>query len=122
MRLSFEEKFFFHVSKNALLLRDGKQTLTMPDIVSLVCGKFNLSISEIKSKSQKGEVVLPRQIAMYLIKTHLGLSEGKIGLCFLKDRCTVKHAIKTIVALRSNYSIHDKNITQIEGIIKREFV
>lgn len=76
-------------------------------ILAAVARKFGLKPEEIMSASRKPELVLARQITMYLCRRHLGLSYPELGrLLGGKDHSTVIHAIKKIEVLADT----DKNM------------
>jgi chromosomal replication initiator protein len=83
------------------------RTVGVESILKTVSKRFDVSVSQILSKCRSREVVLPRQIAMYLSKklTNMSLSEigGYIGG---RDHTTVIHANKKISKLVKR----DKNI------------
>ena len=71
--------------------------ITIESIISKVCEHFKLDEAILHSKTRKREVVLVRQIAMYLAKTHTDISASKIGhLIGNRDHATVLHACKNI--------------------------
>lgn len=67
-------------------------------IVSDICAACNVSQYKLRSKSRKTEVVVPRQLAMYLIRKQYGaaLSERTVGKMFRRDRTTVLHAVRLV--------------------------
>jgi chromosomal replication initiator protein len=74
-----------------------EKELTIYDIIEVVCQHFGLETSVIQTKSRKHEVVLARQIAMFLAKDYTDFSTARIGkLIGNRDHATVLHACKTI--------------------------
>lgn len=66
-------------------------------IQEIVCKYFGITEEEIKGKSRTRNIVLARQIAMYLCKEYTELSLKAIGFHFGgRDHSTVIHAIQTI--------------------------
>ena len=62
-----------------------------------VASHFKVKLGELKSKSRHRVLTLPRQIAMYLARTHTGASFPEIGAKFGgKDHTTVMHAVRKI--------------------------
>jgi len=83
------------------VLRDTiKNTYTQISIEQIqknVCQYFNLPDDILRAKTRKKEVVLPRQIAMYLSKKLTNHSLKSIGLHFGgRDHSTVIHSCQTI--------------------------
>lgn len=70
-------------------------------IMEEVARYFGLSVEALKSKSRKKEIVVPRQIAMYLCKEYTNFSLKSIGYHFGgRDHSTVIHAVQNISELR----------------------
>ncbi|MHB9035083.1 MAG: chromosomal replication initiator protein DnaA [Armatimonadota bacterium] len=62
-----------------------------------VAKKFNVDLSEMKGKCRSADIVLPRQIAMYLIRELTDYSLPSVGKAFGgRDHSTVIHACKKI--------------------------
>ena len=74
-----------------------KKNVTIDQIVSTTCEHFNVKEEDIFGKSRKAEIVMVRQMSMYLAHKHTKLTAGKIGI-FVgnRDHATVLHGIKTI--------------------------
>src|SRR5690606_11590219 len=67
------------------------------EIQKAVCEYYNISLNNLLSKSRKAEYVLPRQIAMYLVREIKNESYPKIGQEFgNRDHSTVMHSIQKI--------------------------
>ncbi len=81
------------VVKNIVRQRD---TITIDIIKRLVCKYFEISISEIVSRSRKQNLVRPRQIAMYLARHYTDSPLQTIGRSFNRYHATVLHAINSI--------------------------
>lgn len=76
-------------------------SLSVEEIETKVCKKFNIDKETLKSKRRFKNVVVPRQICMYLIKKHLKKSLNDIGLIFGgKDHSTVLSACRKIEGLK----------------------
>ncbi|HEY8364979.1 MAG TPA: chromosomal replication initiator protein DnaA [Haloplasmataceae bacterium] len=71
------------------------------EIQKAVCEYYNISLANLLSNSRKACFVLPRQIAMYLVREIKNESYPKIGQEFGgKDHTTVMHSIQKIANLR----------------------
>ncbi len=68
---------------------------------------------DMNLKSRKPALVLPRQIAQYLIHKHAKLSFPHIGLLFDTDHGTIHHNVRKISAKCLDTDFEKK----IEGII-----
>ena len=77
-----------------------KPALTIETIIKTVSDFYGVEVSAINTRSRKREVVLVRQVAMFLAKKHLDMSTSKIGQYVgNRDHATVLHACKTITNL-----------------------
>ena len=87
------------MAKNELkhLVDTREKMITNEVIQKLVAESFGVKMSDLKSKRRTKNVVLPRQVAMYLCRLLANSSLPEIGQFFGgKDHSTVIHAIKTI--------------------------
>lgn len=87
------------LAKEALksLLDSTSAIVTVEKIQKIVCHKFNLNLSQLKSKNNSPKVAFPRQIAMYLSKTLTKTSLPEIGKKFGgKHHTTVIHSVRKI--------------------------
>lgn len=79
-------------------VRVNEKEITVEDIVHSTCEYYHIKDESIYSSSRKRDIVLARQIAMYLTHKHLpNLSLARIGQQIgSKDHSTVLHACRTI--------------------------
>ena len=79
-------------------VRIVEKELTIEDIVHSTCEYYHVKDESIYASSRKRDIVLARQVAMYLTHKHLpNLSLARIGQCIgSKDHSTVLHACRTI--------------------------
>jgi len=76
---------------------DRKFNITVESITKVVCSYLNIAENKIRDKTRKKEIVLARQIAMYLSKELTKSSLKSIGLQFGgRDHSTVIHACSSI--------------------------
>ncbi len=79
------------------LVEENQKVISIDNIIETVTDYFKVKITEIKGKTRLREVVVPRQIAMFLAKEYTSLSLKAIGYHFGgRDHSTVIHAIQTI--------------------------
>ena len=98
------------------LIKQPHKLITFEQILRSIAETFNLSLLELKSKKRNKNIVLARQIAMYLGRELTDLSLPEIGN-FLggKDHTTVLHAYNKIkLELQCNSKLKE----YIEQIIK----
>ena len=72
------------------------ETVTPQNIIKKVSTFYNISESDITGKVKTKEIVVPRQISMYLCRKILNMNDTNIGKEFGKDRTTVGHNIEKI--------------------------
>lgn len=84
-----------------LLLKDliedeKKAALTFEKIVTATAQGYGVIESDLLGKSQARENVIPRQVAMYLLRKHLKMPYMKIGDRFFRDHSTVMSSIRQV--------------------------
>lgn len=80
-----------------------KVTISIETITKVVCAYMEVEENKLREKNRKKEVVIARQIAMYLSKKLTNSSLKTIGLHFGgRDHSTVIHAYNTIDHLVGN--------------------
>lgn len=88
---------------------DDNRIVTPELILDIVSDHFNVPISDLKGKKRNAEIVLPRQIVMYLCRVMTDTSLKAIG-AFLggKDHASVTHGIKKIEAeIKTDEALHN---------------
>jgi chromosomal replication initiator protein len=102
---------------NDLIQQDQQTSLSSQKILELVADIFGIKVEDILSKSQSREIVLPRQIAMYLFRKELKMPYIKIGSVFSRDHSTVMSSIKQIT---KSIEIQDKDLFYYLNDIQRK--
>jgi chromosomal replication initiator protein len=84
--------------------------LTMAEILRITARHFDVASEDLKSKGRRQELVIPRQVAMYLIRELTPHSYPEIGQFFSgRDHSTVMYAVQKVGdRLDSNASIAEK--------------
>lgn len=78
-------------------INEASAIVSIDQIVKTVAEKFQIKISDLKSKRRTKTVVYPRQLAMYLCRTLTDGSFPEIGRQFGgKDHSTVIHAVRHV--------------------------
>ncbi len=71
--------------------------LSVETIQETVAGYYGISVEEMKGKRRDKHIVLPRQVAMYLIREEIAMSLPAIGHAFGdRDHTTVLHSYEKI--------------------------
>jgi chromosomal replication initiator protein len=88
--------------------------LTPGNIASVVAESFDVSPSQLKGKQRKRSVLVPRQVAMSLIRELTSLSLKDIGSFFSgRDHSTVLNSIDRIEELKQKEPDLDRKIEEI---------
>jgi chromosomal replication initiator protein len=78
------------------IISPDDKAVTIDAIVKFVAEYYSLRPSELKATSNSRNVVIPRQIAMYLCKQLTTASLPDIGRAFNKHHSTVIHSIRKV--------------------------
>ncbi len=79
------------------LVQAQDRRITIDAIQKAVAEKFGIKQAQLKEKSNRKEIVCPRQVAMYLVKELTQASLPEIGRAFGgKHHTTVIHSIDKI--------------------------
>ena len=90
-------------------------------IIRIVSNYYDTKILDERNlKSQKRDIVTPRQIAMHLIKKYTRLSLQQTGKIFNKDHSTVLHSKKTITNLALVDKKFNKELLELNVIIRTQ--
>ena len=74
-----------------------QKSVTIEGIIGKVCDYYGINVESIQTKSRKHEIVLARQVSMFLAHKHLNLSTSKIGMYVgNRDHATVLHAFNVV--------------------------
>ncbi len=72
------------------------KNITCEDVILAVAAYYGISADEIIGTKRNREIILPRQMAMYLCRNMVDSSLEKIGASFKRDHTTVMHAYQKI--------------------------
>jgi chromosomal replication initiator protein len=78
---------------------EARRAQITPDrVIGEVIRHFDSSLAELRGRARSKEIVLPRQVAMYILREETGSSLVEIGeLLGGRDHSTVMHGIDKIV-------------------------
>ena len=83
------------VIKRAVKVDD--EPLTIDDIVDKVCAHFNVTMTAVNSRSRKKDIVMARQVSMYMAQKYTKMPASRIGkLVGNRDHSTVIHSCSKI--------------------------
>ncbi len=79
------------------MVKEKESRITAESIFEEVAAYFNVRVSDIKGRRRTKQMVMPRQISMYLIRKLTDHSLPEIGeLCGGRDHTTVMHACESV--------------------------
>jgi chromosomal replication initiator protein len=97
-----------------VVVNDIHTPLTIEQIQKIVCEYFDIPVDLIRAKTRKQEVVIARQIAMYIAKEKTNSSLKTIGIHFGgRDHSTVIHACQAVEDFLRTNNKHKQHIDQI---------
>ncbi len=95
--------------------------LTVDNIKKLVADHFSLPIEKLHAKTRKREVVIARQLSMYLAKNHTKDSLKQIGANFGgRDHSTVIYSCKTVQDLMDTDGIFRDTVQELERKVQMQ--
>ena len=96
-----------------------ERPLTVDDIVRAVCEHYNVSTEAMSSRSRRRELVVARQVSMYLAQKHTKMPAARIGkLVAGRDHSTVVHSCKTVERMMKTNTAFSDEIAGIESSFK----
>ncbi|HOI44390.1 MAG TPA: chromosomal replication initiator protein DnaA [Candidatus Aminicenantes bacterium] len=109
------------LTKEALkgLLDTAANVVTVEKIQKLICHKFKIKLSQLKSKNNSPKIAFPRQVAMYLSKELTEASLPEIGKKFGgKHHTTVLHSVRKIEKMKTKDTEFNKELNSLIGFIQ----
>ena len=109
------------LTKEALksLLDSTSKIITVEKIQKIICHKYKINLSHIKSKNNSPKIAFPRQVAMYLAKELTKSSLPEIGKKFGgKHHTTIIYRIRKIEKLRSDSVEFNREINNLISSIR----
>lgn len=101
--------------KRILSHHETQSTISVEEIQKLVADHYKVRVPDLKSSTRAKPIVVPRQIAMYLIKKFLDKSLVDIGKAFGgKDHTTVMNALERVKNLQTTDQDISKDIEDLE--------
>jgi len=89
---------------------------TAEEIIEAVAGHYGVDVPSLKGRSRNAEIVLPRQIAMFLLREEIGASLPQIGeVLGGRDHTTVIHGYEKVSDLMERDSGVRRDIMAIRA-------
>ncbi len=105
----------------SLKLNTKNHALSISRIQEIVAKYYGTTVSELKGKKRVKQIVMPRQIAMYLAREMTDNSLPKIGQAFGgKDHTTVIHAHEKITDMITTDDSLKADILELRNRLKNE--
>ena len=102
-----------------VVVNDIRTPVTIEQIQKLVCEFFDIPVDLIRAKTRKQEVVIARQIAMYIAKEMTNSSLKTIGIHFGgRDHSTVIHACQAVEEFLKTNNKLKQHIDQIRRTVE----
>lgn len=91
------------------------------EIIQKVCQFWNVTEEQLKHKTRKREIVIPRHVSMYLIKEYCDSSLISIGELFGgRDHTTVIHAVQTVKDIQDSDHNFRSRLSKLKSIISEK--
>jgi chromosomal replication initiator protein len=105
--------------KNLLKLNiKPKKSASAKEVVKAIATYYNIEETSIYEKTRRKEVVLPRQIAMYILREDCGVSFPLIGEKLGgRDHTTVIHSYEKIKQELKDNQTMEQDLTQIRAML-----
>ncbi len=95
-------------------LEARRAEITPDRIIAEVSSHFDVTLAELRGRGRSQQIVLPRQIAMYLIRDETGCSLVEIGRYLgNRDHSTVMHGISKIESTLDNDTTLRRHVTAL---------
>lgn len=106
------------LARKVLAHHENTVSISIDEILKIVCEYFKVRINDLKSTSRAKPIVVPRQIAMYLIKKFLDKSLVEIGKTFGgRDHTTVISSIDKVENLQLTNPEFKNDIDELVNLI-----
>lgn len=94
--------------------------LSAETIIDTVCNYYNVKKEQVLGKSRPKNVVIPRQMAMYIAREELNDSFPALVKYFNKDHSTIVHAYERVQKALKNNDRTRKELKDILTLLKRK--
>ncbi|MDO4695377.1 chromosomal replication initiator protein DnaA [Porphyromonas sp.] len=91
-----------------------ERSLSVSDVIKTVCSYYDIAMDDVKGRSRKREIVLARQICMYISKEHTDASLVAIGRELgRRDHTTVLYATRTVKDIMDTSNVVRQQVIDI---------
>lgn len=102
------------------VIDDAPARLKIDDVQKAVADYYDMPLDRMLSRSRKQEIVMARQVAMFLCKQFTQHTLKEIGMRFGgRDHSTVIHACKTVEARCETEADYDRQIEETRKLVQR---
>ncbi|MCD4780127.1 MAG: chromosomal replication initiator protein DnaA [Candidatus Omnitrophica bacterium] len=102
------------------MVKQSVKIISIEMILKATCHYFNVSLLDLKSKRRSRNIVIPRQVAMYLSRKLTNMSLPEIGSAFGgRDHTTVLHSCKKVDKYKDSGDIYSKSIHHLYTVLKQ---
>ena len=117
---SYQDPIDINLATRALkdIISSKNNRVVTPELIlDIVADHFNISVADLKSNKRNAEIAIPRQIAMYVIRSMTDTSLKSIGIILGgKDHSTIKYgADKIAIEIKE-----DETLANTINIIKKK--
>ena len=100
------------------VLRASNRQVSMGEIKREVARHYNIRLEEMHSKRRSRNIVLPRQVAMFLAKNLTSNSYPEIGQHFGgRDHTTVMHAVNKVESMMNEDATMAEDIAMLRSLL-----
>lgn len=101
------------------IAKETSDSFNINELLDIVCDYFGVDVEDVLGKTRKREIVIARQVAMYLCQKVGKINTTQIGrLVGKRDHSTVNHSIKLVAAQIEKDKKFAKQIKEIIAKLK----
>lgn len=98
-----------------------KKEITIDKIIEKTATHYNVRQEDIYGKSRKADIVIARQLCMYLAQKYTQLTNSKIGIIIgNRNHATVTHSVKTIDEKIAKDKAFKSSIDELNNILQND--
>jgi chromosomal replication initiator protein len=97
----------------------SRASITLDSIKRLVCKYYDVTLSDLTSRSRRQAIVRPRQVAMYLSRRYTDHSLQVISRSFNRYHATAIHALKAVEKGVKENSQFQKHVEFLSGRLEK---